>query len=76
MSRDVWPIQHLDKKSTSVAFLSYVQWSPRDNSLIIVQDGNIFYTPGIRSPHVYQLTKSGVPRVISNGVPDWLYEGN
>lgn len=37
---------------------------------------DIYYRPGPRSTQSYRVTKTGVPGIIYNGVPDWLYEGN
>lgn len=42
----------------------------------MVQDYDIYFRPSPTSPHWYRITDTAVPGVISNGVPDWLYEGS
>lgn len=57
-------------------YLLLAEWSPRDHGLIMVQNYDIYFRPSPTSPHWYRITDTAVPGVISNGVPDWLYEGN
>lgn len=56
-------------------YLLLAEWSPRGHGLIMVQDYDIYFRPSPTSPHWYRITDTAVPGVISNGVPDWLYEG-
>ncbi|KAL4716430.1 hypothetical protein ACJJTC_015858, partial [Scirpophaga incertulas] len=49
-------------------------WTPKGHGLITVKDYDIFYRPAPRSSTGYRVTVSGVPGIIHNGVPDWLYE--
>ncbi|CAG5119209.1 unnamed protein product, partial [Candidula unifasciata] len=53
--------------------LEYVAWSPTGHSLVVVKDHNIFYKPDVQASPI-QLTTSGTPKLIYNGVPDWVYE--
>ena len=44
--------------------------------VVFVKQNNIFYMPSMStSSTVHQVTTSGVPGTIYNGVADWLYEG-
>lgn len=65
------PVPDVDTKP----YLLYVTWAPRGNGLVMVYNNDIFYRPSPRSDKNYRVTTTGVPGVISNGVPDWLYEG-
>ncbi|XP_067001465.2 venom dipeptidyl peptidase 4 isoform X2 [Anabrus simplex] len=50
-------------------YLQLAKWAPTGNDLAYVYQNNIYYSSmGIR------LTSDGVPGVIYNGVPDWVYE--
>lgn len=40
----------------------------------MVYNYDIYYRLGPKSSITYRVTKSGVPGVIYNGIPDWLYE--
>ena len=43
--------------------------------VVFVKQNNIFYMPSINTGVVHQVTKTGVPATVYNGVADWLYEG-
>ena len=46
------------------------------DGVVFVKQNNIFYRPSFNtSTTVYQVTSTGVPGTIYNGVADWLYEG-
>lgn len=55
--------------------IALAKWSPTKNALVYVQDNDIYYqdftNPNYR---IRRLTFTGVPDVIFNGVPDWVYE--
>lgn len=54
--------------------LQFAKFSPADNSLIFVQDNNIYYKKSPRDGEI-QLTRDGsLSDGIFNGVPDWVYE--
>ncbi|XP_055372089.1 inactive dipeptidyl peptidase 10 isoform X2 [Condylostylus longicornis] len=55
-------------------YLQYAQFIPQGNAIIMIYNSDIFYTQGPRSKHIYRVTKDAKPGIISNGVPDWLYE--
>ncbi|XP_031344560.1 venom dipeptidyl peptidase 4-like isoform X1 [Photinus pyralis] len=55
--------------------LQYVVWDRQGKSLAYVYLNNIYYAEtvgGIATPR--QITSDGVPGIIYNGVPDWVYE--
>jgi inactive dipeptidyl peptidase 10 len=41
----------------------------------MVYNYDIYYKTGPKSAQSYRITKTAIPGVIYNGVPDWLYEG-
>lgn len=49
-------------------------WSPTGSSLAYVFNNNLYF---VSSPDSIsqQITLDGVPGIIYNGVPDWVYEG-
>lgn len=52
--------------------IQYAAWSPKDPKVIaFVWRNNIF---NWNDGQVTQITKDGVPGVVYNGVPDWVYE--
>ncbi|CAG7726029.1 unnamed protein product [Allacma fusca] len=54
--------------------LELVEWSPSGCSLVFVHQGDIYFKSEPTSNVTHRLTRSAIPGVISNGVPDWLYE--
>lgn len=63
MDDDEWP------------HLLYAQFTPRGHSIVMVYNYDIYFRSGPRSIQCYRVTKNGLPGIIYNGVPDWLYEG-
>lgn len=47
-------------------------FSPVGNGLAYIQENNIYYTNLPEIPTI--VTSDGVPGVIYNGIPDWVYE--
>lgn len=56
-------------------FLLHAQFTPRGHSLVMVYNYDIYYKTGPKSAQSFRITKTAVPGIIYNGVPDWLYEG-
>lgn len=51
------------------------KWSPKNSSLVIVDNYNLYYIPTVAKPnHVKQLTFHG-SKDFFNGIPDWVYQG-
>uniref|UniRef100_A0A6E8VW19 Venom dipeptidyl peptidase 4 n=1 Tax=Anopheles coluzzii TaxID=1518534 RepID=A0A6E8VW19_ANOCL len=48
--------------------------SPTGQSLAYVKDNNVYYRASLLDPVERSLTTNGVPGVIYNGIPDWVYE--
>ncbi|XP_026318271.1 dipeptidyl aminopeptidase-like protein 6 [Hyposmocoma kahamanoa] len=63
-----------DEDDRSAPLLQYAEWSPVGSSLVFVHDNDIYYKPRVLKTLVCRITKTGVPGVIFNGVPDFLYE--
>ncbi|XP_025073076.1 inactive dipeptidyl peptidase 10 isoform X3 [Pogonomyrmex barbatus] len=55
-------------------YLLLAQWTPRGHGLVMVQDYDIYYRTSPMSNTGYRVTNTAVPGILSNGVPDWLYE--
>uniref|UniRef100_A0A336M1A4 Venom dipeptidyl peptidase 4 n=2 Tax=Culicoides sonorensis TaxID=179676 RepID=A0A336M1A4_CULSO len=58
----------------SSPFLLHAQFTPHGHSLILVHKNDIYYMSGPKSQQSYRITKTAVPDIVYNGVPDWLYE--
>lgn len=56
-------------------YLLLAQWTPRGHGLILIQDYDIYYKTGPISSFSYRVTDTAIPGILSNGLPDWLYEG-
>lgn len=52
----------------------YAQWASVGHSLVYVYLNNLYYLEE-PSGDAKPLTVDGVPGIIYNGVPDWVYEG-
>lgn len=51
------------------------KWSTKKNALVYILDNDIYYQDyTFQSGPTRRLTFTGVPDVIFNGVPDWVYE--
>ncbi|XP_043648359.1 uncharacterized protein LOC122616848 isoform X1 [Drosophila teissieri] len=55
-------------------YLHYARFTPAGNALVWVQSYDIYYREEVRSASVHRITHDGVPGVVYNGIPDWLYE--
>ena len=56
-------------------FLLEACWAGNGSALYMVHDYDVYYRPTVAREETYRVTKSAVPGVVYNGVPDWLYEG-
>ncbi len=65
---DEFPFRH--------PYLELFHWAPTGNAYAFVYKNNVYYKPSVKSDKVFPVTVDGEPRVIFNGVPDWVYEGN
>jgi hypothetical protein len=55
--------------------LQHVEWAGPSGGVVLVRDNDLFYSPPPGTGPVLQLTRTGVPGVVFNGVTDWLYRG-
>ena len=65
---DVGAVHHVQE------YLQHAVFVP-GGGIVFVKQNNIFYKPNMTSGGVYQVTVSGIPGTVYNGVADWLYEG-
>jgi inactive dipeptidyl peptidase 10 len=73
--RELFPLTATPDDPTH-PYLLHAAWTPKlGHALVIVFNYDIYYRPGPRGNAVYRLTEDAVPGVVSNGVPDWVYEG-
>ncbi|XP_059473020.1 venom dipeptidyl peptidase 4 isoform X2 [Neocloeon triangulifer] len=54
--------------------LQLVKWSTVGNALALVRTNNIYYMKTAANTEMIQLTSTGLPNIVYNGVPDWVYE--
>ncbi|XP_063629085.1 inactive dipeptidyl peptidase 10 isoform X1 [Cydia splendana] len=73
INRNKIPISPVEDDRTA-PLLQYAEWSPTGSSLVFVHDNDIYYKPRVLKTLVCRITNNGVPGVIFNGVPDFLYE--
>lgn len=55
-------------------YLMMAKWTPRGHGIVMIQDYDIYYKTGPLSNMAYRVTNTAVPGILSNGLPDWLYE--
>ncbi|XP_053982596.1 venom dipeptidyl peptidase 4 [Hylaeus volcanicus] len=56
-------------------YLALAKWSPTENAVVYVLDNDIYYEKiSDRRNDPVRLTNTGVPGIVYNGVPDWVYE--
>ncbi|XP_055597026.1 venom dipeptidyl peptidase 4 [Uranotaenia lowii] len=48
--------------------------APNHQSLAYIKDNNVYYKSSLTSSQEVALTTDGIPGIIYNGVPDWVYE--
>ncbi|CAH2057502.1 unnamed protein product, partial [Iphiclides podalirius] len=73
ITRNKIPISPVED-DRSAPLLQYAEWSPSGASLVFVHNNDIYYKPRILKTLVCRITNTGIPGVIFNGVPDFLYE--
>jgi hypothetical protein len=74
-NRELFPLT-ATPEDPAQPYLLHASWTPKQgHALVIVFNYDIYYRPGPRGNLVYRLTEDAVPGVVSNGVPDWVYEG-
>lgn len=54
--------------------MQYATWLGNTSSLLMISENDIFLRMGPAAIEDTRLTDTGVPGVIYNGVPDWLYQ--
>ncbi|XP_077503728.1 prolyl endopeptidase FAP-like isoform X5 [Amblyomma americanum] len=69
-NREVFPLKH----SSNQEELQYAAWGQTGSQLTYVFENNLYLIPSVGDSSPVQLTNTGVPGVVFNGVADWLYE--
>ncbi|XP_053385534.1 dipeptidyl peptidase 4-like isoform X2 [Mercenaria mercenaria] len=52
----------------------YVSWSPTVDGVVFVQNNDVYYRRNMYDEGAFQVTSTGKPDEIFNGVPDWVFE--
>ncbi|KAF9409670.1 hypothetical protein HW555_011024, partial [Spodoptera exigua] len=73
INRNKIPVSPIED-DRSAPLLQYAEWSPVGAALVFVHDNDIYYKPKVFKTLVCRITNNGIPGVIFNGVPDFLYE--
>ncbi|XP_026494453.2 inactive dipeptidyl peptidase 10 isoform X1 [Vanessa tameamea] len=73
ITRNKIPISPVED-DRSAPLLQYAEWAPTGSGLVFVYDNDIYYKPKVLKTLVCRITSNGIPGVIFNGVPDFLYE--
>ncbi|XP_012285991.1 prolyl endopeptidase FAP isoform X2 [Orussus abietinus] len=72
-TREIIPLTlHPDKDVHP--YLLLAKWTPRGHGLVMVQDYDIYFKTGPQNNVGFRVTDTAVPGILSNGLPDWLYE--
>lgn len=53
--------------------LELAEWGPKGNSIVFIQDSNIYFKPSVAQP-IVQITNDGNFNNLFNGICDWVYE--
>ncbi|XP_026680630.1 prolyl endopeptidase FAP [Diaphorina citri] len=63
-----------DARMEEHPFLLCAEWTNANHSLLVVRDYDLFFVSDPSPGNFHRITKTGIPGVVSNGAPDWLYE--
>lgn len=63
------------KTSSARRRLQYATWVGNTSALIIIVDNDIYLRQSPSDEEDVPLTSTGLPSVVYNGIPDWLYQG-
>lgn len=72
-TRQKFPLSNIELDS-SAPLLQYATWSPNSIAISFIHNNDVYYKPKVNETLVCRITKDGIPGVIFNGIPDWLYE--
>lgn len=72
-TRQKFPLSNIEDDS-SAPLLQYATWSPDGIAITFVHNNDVYYKPRVNGSLVCRITSNGIPGVIYNGIPDWLYE--
>ncbi|CAD1480538.1 unnamed protein product, partial [Heterotrigona itama] len=72
-TREIIPLTPHPEKEVH-PYLLLAKWTPRDHGLVMVHNYDIYYITSPKSNTGYRVTDTAIPGILSNGLPDWLYE--
>lgn len=70
------PVRLKDSPKVQRTRLQYAAWLGNTTSLIIVVDNDMYVRQSPSDEEDIRITFTGLPDLVYNGVPDWLYQGN
>lgn len=69
------PVRLKDSPKVQRTRLQYAAWLGNTTSLVIVVDNDMFIRQSPSDEEDIRITFTGLPDLVYNGVPDWLYQG-
>lgn len=69
-NKEVFPLKH----STNHEVLQFAGWGTTGSQLVYVFDNDVYLISSVGDAAPVRITRTGVPGVVYNGIPDWLYE--
>ncbi|XP_064457511.1 inactive dipeptidyl peptidase 10-like isoform X2 [Ornithodoros turicata] len=69
-SKDLFPLRH----SPNHEELQYAAWGKTGSQLVYVFENDVYFISSVLGGAPVRVTQTGVPDVVFNGIPDWLYE--
>ncbi|XP_031621025.1 venom dipeptidyl peptidase 4-like isoform X2 [Contarinia nasturtii] len=69
---DILDLKTKELYKLSDNLLALAEWGPIDNSILYIQENNIYYKPSVVHPAI-QITNDGSANIY-NGICDWVYE--
>lgn len=70
------PVRLKDSPKVQRTRLQYATWLGNTTSLLIVVDNDMYVKQSPSDEEDNRITNTGLPDLVYNGVPDWLYQGD
>lgn len=69
------PVRLKDSPKVQRTRLQYATWLGNTTSMLIVVDNDMYVKQSPSDEEDNRITNTGLPDLVYNGVPDWLYQG-
>ncbi|CAG7824881.1 unnamed protein product, partial [Allacma fusca] len=78
----IYDIQHkvqislspLESRDENESLIQNAVWSRKGSSLFFVHENDIYWKPEAQNSSIVRITDTGIPGVVFNGIPDFIYE--